>query len=99
MGNCGIGMLGYCEYGCDYVICVGFKLDIFGLLDLVFCGDVVCWNFEDLLFVLVLVCYKLWYLYLCLEVGICVLVYVDYVEGMMFDGVEVGCFIEIVLCL
>lgn len=98
IGNCGIGIDGYCNYSCNYVICVLGKLDLVGLFDFIFCGDVIWYNLEDMLVVVLFICYMLFYLYMVIVVGVVVIDYCDNVEGMMVIEGDGGYFIEVVLC-
>lgn len=83
IGNNGMGIFDYIVYECSYMIQIVGKLDMLVFVDIFFCGDLMKYNSEDMLFFVFFFCYMFWYLYLCVDVGIIVIVYKDDVVGMM----------------
>ncbi|MGK2888965.1 MAG: OsmC family protein [Candidatus Malihini olakiniferum] len=60
-------------------------------------GNAQRWNPEDLLIASASVYYKLWYLHLCADAGICVIAYQDDASGTLTEDDESEKITEIVL--
>lgn len=89
-GNLGEGTASYRAYSRDHVITAAGKPELLGSSDPAFRGDASRWNPEDLLLASLASCHMLWYLHLCAEAKIVVLVYGDDALGTMVETADGG---------
>jgi organic hydroperoxide reductase OsmC/OhrA len=89
-GNRGPGTISYRGYSRDHVISAPGKPDIAGASDPAFLGDATRWNPEEMLVASLSACHQLWYLHLCADAGIHVMVYEDHAVGEMEEITEIG---------
>jgi organic hydroperoxide reductase OsmC/OhrA len=96
-GNQGRGTSGYRDYSRDHEVSAEGPAPLAGSSDPAFHGDRTRWSPEQLLVAALSQCHMLWYLHLCIDVGVVVTDYVDEATGTMVEERRGGRFTEVVL--